>query len=100
MEKVIILNKGGSMTKQATQPLDEIASLLAKDTLSTKETARILGISSVQVTNEFHEGRLSGWRKTSAQNAALRIYASSVIEFADRFQGRKLIQQSKKSKRG
>lgn len=78
---------------------NKMADLLKKDTLTTTEAAKLLGLSVMQVTREFHDGKLRGWRKTDAPNAQIFIYRESVLEFAEKIQGRSLIKPAKRSRR-
>lgn len=93
--------KGGAVKAVAIPPHD-VSMLLGKDTLTSQEAADILGLSIMQISREFREGKLRGWRKTDAKNAAMIITTESVIEFAAKRQGRNLLPSNSKkaSKRG
>jgi excisionase family DNA binding protein len=49
-----------------------------KETVSTKEAARMLGVAPSTVTRMIHRGDLRAHKKTPAQTSAFRVYKSSI----------------------
>lgn len=78
------------MTKVTTPPKEPMDTLLSKDQLTADEAAQLLGVSIPTVFRLFNQGKLKGWRTTDAWNARVWFYTSSVIEFIEKVQGRKL----------
>jgi IS30 family transposase len=49
-----------------------------KETLSTREAARLLGVATSTVTKMIHRGNLSAHRKTLAKHSPFRAYKRSI----------------------
>ena len=54
--------------------------------------ARVLYLSRTQVQRYFASGDLKGFHVGPARNAAVKIARASIIEFAEKYQGRTIIQ--------
>ena len=73
--------------------------LFQREAMTTADAAELLEISLMQVTREFHAGRIEGYRKSSGQRAQIMVYKDSVINFATKVQGRSVGKSAKHSPR-
>lgn len=87
------------MTAADSAKGNDMLKLFQREAMTTTDAADLLEISLMQVTREFHAGRIAGYRKSSGQRSQIMLYKDSVIEFATKVQGRSVNKSAKHSPR-